>query len=112
MIQVDEKSVLFIGGANWEEHLDSCEIMNFSKFEKVKLKPIVVKHKSPQGKTSWKGFRGNGNSYSESKELPLEWSDDKSSWTEWDGNRIYTSSQNQSQNSSSRTNTWDEAAVP
>ena len=77
MIQIDKKNVLFIGGANWEEHLDSCEILNFSKLEKVKSKPIVVKNESPQKKTSWKGFRGNGNSYSESMELPLQWSDNK-----------------------------------
>ena len=42
----------------------------------------------------------------------IEWSDDKSNWTEWDGNRIFTSTQNQTQDPSSRTNTWDEAAVP
>ena len=77
MIQVDETDVLFVGGANWEEHLDSCEILSLAKLEKVKLKPPVVKHESPKEKTSWKGFRGNGNSYSESKELPLQWSDDK-----------------------------------
>ena len=45
------------------------------------------------------------------KEVVVEWSDDKSKWTEWSGNRITTRSKSQSQSSGSRTNTWDELVV-
>ena len=41
--------------------------------------------------------------------IVIEFSDDKSTWTEWTGERIVTQPKEQSQTSTSRTNTWQEA---
>ena len=45
------------------------------------------------------------------KTLIIEYSDDESSWTEWSGPRITTTSATIGQSASDRTNTWDEATA-
>ncbi|MEL0046858.1 MAG: LamG-like jellyroll fold domain-containing protein, partial [Deltaproteobacteria bacterium] len=45
------------------------------------------------------------------REALVEWSDDKISWTEWTGNRIWIREKVDRQSADSRTNTWDEGVA-
>lgn len=73
MLPLDKEKILLLGGANWENHLNSCEIIDLSH----DLKKIRKDHIHNRTLHSWKGFRGNGNSSAFSKNLPLTWSNEK-----------------------------------
>ena len=45
------------------------------------------------------------------REALVEWSDDKISWTEWTGNRIWIREKVDRQSADFRTNTWDEGVA-
>ncbi len=77
MIPFSNQKVLFIGGANFEGHLKDIEILDFSK----EKHGSIIKGEAnsvPENKgLVWTGFRGQGNSQSHARDLPLEWSDEK-----------------------------------
>ena len=74
MIPLDGKKVAFIGGANFDGHMDSLEVLDFSRsFVKA---PKRKKKGVDAGGTQWKGFRGDGNSHSLAQSPPLKWSDE------------------------------------
>ena len=92
MVPSGNGQVLFIGGANYDGHLDSIETYS------------VGMGNAPAPGTTWTGFRGTGNSHSDAKALPIEWSDDQNiRWRKelpgygqstpviWDG-KIFTTS--------------------
>ena len=73
IVPIGKGEVAFIGGASFDGHLDSTEILNLS-ISKKKTEDKASPNK--QG-ALWPGFRGNGNSRSLANDLPLEWSDEK-----------------------------------
>ena len=77
MVPLSNEKVLFIGGANFEGHLDDIEILDFSN-EKHGLIEEGAQDSFDKNKGQvWTGFRGDGNSQSLAANLPLEWSDEK-----------------------------------
>lgn len=65
IVQAGKNKVLFLGGANYDGHLDSIETFT------------VDSNADPPPGTTWTGFRGQGNSHSQATGLPVEWSDEK-----------------------------------
>lgn len=77
MVPIGEGKVVFIGGADFEGHLDSLEVLDFSNdLSSTKtLKNDDPSEGSSKG-VNWRGFRGDGNSRSKAKSSPLRWSDE------------------------------------
>jgi N-acetylneuraminic acid mutarotase len=77
MVPIGKGKVVFIGGADFEGHLDSFEVLDFRS--DLSVKPSAnEKSESPKPDSKgvqWRGFRGDGNSRSLAKSSPLEWSD-------------------------------------
>jgi outer membrane protein assembly factor BamB len=71
MVPLDGKKVAFIGGADFDGHMDSLEVLDFSASLSKEAKDEV-----PKGAV-WRGFRGDGNSHSQARGLPVQWSDEK-----------------------------------
>ncbi len=80
IVPIGEQKAVFLGGANYDGHLDQIETLDLGE-KKSKADPnpppVPLRHKSKGKGTSWPGFRGNGNSRSLANDLPLEWSDEK-----------------------------------
>lgn len=74
LVPLNKTKVLFIGGASWDGHLDSMEILDFSREIKIQEIPSKKRKKNPKS-SNWGGFRGAGNSVTSSNTLPLTWSD-------------------------------------
>jgi len=80
IVPLNKTKVLFIGGASWDGHLDSMEILDFSPELKIQESPSKKRKKNPKS-TNWGGFRGAGNSVTYAHNLPLVWSDKQNiSW--------------------------------
>lgn len=80
IVPIGEQKAVFLGGANYDGHLDQIETLDVGdKKSKADpgLQPVPRKQKSKRKGTFWPGFRGNGNSRSLANDLPLEWSDEK-----------------------------------
>ena len=74
MVPLDGKKVIFIGGANFDGHMDSLEVLDFSS-SFPNEKKSSKKRGNPRS-NQWRGFRGEGNSHSPARFSPLKWSDD------------------------------------
>ena len=78
MVPIGKGQVAFIGGADFEGHLDSFEVLDFRK--DLSSKGLSKeKRESPQPDSKgaqWEGFRGNGNSRSLATTSPIKWSDE------------------------------------
>ena len=79
IVPIDKRKAFFLGGANFDGHLDSTEILELSKAKEESEEKDSSKQHDDKTKQSfnWPGFRGDGNSHSPAKELPLNWADDK-----------------------------------
>tara|TARA_B100001123_G_scaffold88641_1_gene101921 strand:+ start:1600 stop:3825 length:2226 start_codon:yes stop_codon:yes gene_type:complete len=77
MVPLDGARVLFLGGANYDGHLDSLEILSFPLLENQKGKQPDSFQNPGKRQSNWPAIRGQGDSHAEAKELPLTWSDDK-----------------------------------
>ena len=77
MIPYTKEKVLFIGGANFEGHLKDIEILDFSQEKHGSIKESQQDSSKKNKGLAWTGFRGQGNSRSTARDLPLEWSDEK-----------------------------------
>ena len=81
MVPVSPNQVAFLGGADWEGHLNSIETFDISNGTgQKKLTPAKPLPSPPKGAgkgSTWRGFRGNGNSHTYAKGLPIEWSDNE-----------------------------------
>ena len=78
MVPIGRGRVVFIGGADYEGHLDSFEVLDFKK-DLFSNGSTNEKSESPQSDSKgaqWRGFRGNGNSRSLAVSSPVEWSDE------------------------------------
>ena len=78
MVPIGKGQVVFIGGADFEGHLDSFEVLDFRKDLSSKSSSNE-KSESPQPDSKgaqWGGFRGNGNSRSLATTSPIKWSDE------------------------------------
>ena len=76
LVPLNKTKVLFVGGASWDGHLDSMEILDFAT-EIGNETHSNSTSKLNQKSSSWGGFRGSGNSTTTNKNLPLSWSDNK-----------------------------------
>jgi len=70
---------------------------------------IGMDFKTPQKVSHVRFMNGRDLVSNQGHVIVIEFSDDESTWTEWTGERIVTQSRAQSQTSTSRTNTWQEA---
>ena len=70
---------------------------------------IGMDFKTPQKVSHVRFMNGRDLDANQGHVMVVEFSDDKSTWTEWTGERIVTQPKEQSQTSTSRTNTWQEA---
>ena len=70
---------------------------------------IGMDFKTPQKVSHVRFMNGRNHAGEQGLVMVVEFSDDKSTWTEWTGERIVTQPKEQSQTSTSRTNTWQEA---
>jgi N-acetylneuraminic acid mutarotase len=77
MVPLSNEKVLFIGGANFEGHLDDIEILDFSEDKHGSFEEGAQDFFEKNKGEVWTGFRGDGNSQSFAVNLPLEWSDEK-----------------------------------
>ena len=77
MVPLGEGRVAFIGGANFDGHMDSLEVLDFSKDLSLYIDGKAGKGPGPEDKGArWAGFRGNGNSRSMARSSPRSWSDE------------------------------------
>ena len=76
IVPLNKTRVLFIGGASWDGHLDSMEILDFAPELKTGSPSSKKRKKNPKS-SYWGGFRGDGNSLTSSSTLPLIWSDNQ-----------------------------------
>lgn len=74
LVPIGQNKVLFIGGAAWDGHLDSIEELDFSQDTKS-WKIDADDDSADEKQSSWGGFRGEGNSKSQTRHIPLRWSD-------------------------------------
>ncbi len=80
LVPLNKTKVLFVGGASWDGHLDSMEILDFSPELNIQESPSKKRKKNPKS-SNWGGFRGAGNSVTFAHTLPLTWSDKQNiSW--------------------------------
>ncbi len=75
VVPLNSHKALFIGGATWDGHLNSIEILNFNP--EIKALPKSSDKQKKSKSSNWGGFRGEGNSQTEEIGLPMEWSDEK-----------------------------------
>ena len=76
LVPLDRSKVLFLGGASWDGHLDGIEVLDFSS-DLEKDKKNAKAGKADSRSSHWGGFRGKGNSRTDSPSLPLGWSDER-----------------------------------
>lgn len=77
MVPFTNDEVLYIGGANFESHLNDIEIINISTESHGSIKKVTDDSKEKNKRLTWTGFRGQGISNTTAQGLPLEWSDEK-----------------------------------
>ena len=77
MIPLSGENVLFIGGANFEGHIKNIEVLDFTEEETGAMLDGVDGSEGVRQGLVWTGFRGQGNSKSEARDLPIKWSDDQ-----------------------------------
>lgn len=80
-------NLLFLGGAGEDGHMKSMEAVELTTLEAAhaaeKAEAEPAESASATGSKSWPGFRGNGGSHSEAKNLPLKWSEESSvAWSQ------------------------------
>ena len=76
LVPLDKSKVLFLGGASWEGHLDGIEVLDFAPEMEID-KEHDKAGKADSKSSHWGGFRGKGNSRTNSPSLPLGWSDER-----------------------------------
>jgi outer membrane protein assembly factor BamB len=75
LVPLNQSKVLFLGGASWDGHLDGIEVLDFSPEVEIEKKNSKA-GKTGSKSSNWGGFRGKGDSRSDSLNLPLGWSDE------------------------------------
>lgn len=75
VVPLNSYKALLIGGATWDGHLNSIEVLNFNA--EIKALPKTSDKQKKSKSSNWGGFRGEGNSQTKETGLPLEWSDEK-----------------------------------
>ncbi|MBG30922.1 MAG: hypothetical protein CMI31_13125 [Opitutae bacterium] len=78
MVPMDKSHALFLGGANYDGHLSSMEIVPFPLLaQKKEREPPASSKISQKSQANWQGIRGLGDSHADAKGLPLTWADEK-----------------------------------
>ncbi len=75
VVPLNAHKALFIGGATWDGHLNTIEVLNFNP--EIKALPKSSSKQKKLKSSNWGSFRGDGNSQTKEIGLPMEWSDEK-----------------------------------
>ena len=74
------ESLLFLGGASTEGHLDSFETLALASLQPGNVRPgsdSMPKDPAAVAAAAWPGFRGRGSGEAGFSDLPVSWSDDQ-----------------------------------